>query len=268
LFYTLLVRISVYKKCLLFGLAQVTNYRVDMLVSVVSKIVSLLGVVFLWSIIGKSTDNVGSTNSLLAYFLIANGVQGLVDGESLRFSKEINAKVKMEGLSGLLLRPVNPILYMYSSFWGTRGVAMTMQLLLIGLGLSFLERVEVFQIVLFGVSLVLAFIVAFVFNMFIGSMSFWTPEANHLQNVMSHILKVFSGVLIPVSFFSGLAKQVLLLSPFPILAYLPSTVLQKNVDNTEILTIFGASVFWCLVLLPVSIWFWKKGVRRYEAIGI
>lgn len=262
------MRFSVYKKSLLFGFSQVANYRLDMFVSIASKIVSLLGVVFLWSIIGKSTGDVGSTKSLLAYFLIANGVQGLVDGESLRFSKEINASVKMGGLSALLLRPVNPILYMYSSFWGSRGVQTVMQFVLIGLGFSFLESVNFVQIVLFVFSLGLAFVVAFVFNMFIGSLSFWAPEAHHFQNVMSHFLRVFSGVLIPVTFFSGMARQILLLSPFPILAYLPSTVLQKNVNTGEVLTIFGASIFWCLVLLPASIWFWKKGVRRYEAIGI
>lgn len=262
------MRLSVYKKSFLYGLSQVSNYRADMLVSIVSKIVSLLGVVFLWSIIGKSTGKADSTESLMAYFLVANGVQGLVDGESLRFSKEINANVKQGGLSALLLRPVNPVMYMYSSFWGTRGVAIVMQLLLILLGFSFLDGVGFVQIVLFVFSLALAFVVAFVFNMFIGSFSFWTPEANHLQNVMSHILRVFSGVLIPVTFFSGFSRQMLLLSPFPILAYLPSTVLQKNVDSAEVLTIFGASIFWCLVLLPASVWFWKKGVRRYEAIGI
>lgn len=262
------VRFSVYRKSFLFGLSQVSNYRVDMFVSIVSKIVSLLGVVFLWSIVGKSTGDVGGTRSLLAYFLVANGVQGLVDGESLRFSKEINHNVKMGGLSALLLRPVNPILYMYSSFWGTRGVPTIMQLILIGLGFSFLEGVSLIQILLFVLSLILAFVVAFIFNLFIGSLSFWAPEAHHFQNVMSHILRVFSGVLIPVSFFSGLSLKILLLSPFPILAYLPSTVLQKSVDSSEVLTIFGASIFWCLVLLPASIWFWKKGVRRYEAIGI
>ncbi len=263
-----MVRFSVYRKSFLFGLSQVTNYRADVAVAILSKIVSLLGVVFLWSIIGESTGDRESTRALMAYFLIANGVQGLVDGESLRFSKEMVVNVKLGGLNALLLKPVNPVLYMYSSFWGTRGVASFMQLVLIGLGFSFLETVNFFQILLFVASLVLAFLVAFVFNVFIGSFSFWTPEANHLQNVMSHILRVFSGVLIPVSFFSGLSLQLLLLSPFPILAYLPSIVLQKSVSDREVLTIFGASVFWCVVLPPISIWFWKRGVKRYEAIGI
>ena len=245
-----------------------TNYRVDMFVSILSKIVSLLGVVFLWSIIGKSVAEVGSTNSLVSYFLIANGVQGLVDAESLRFSKEINHSVKLGGLSALLLRPINPILYLYSNFWGARGVAMTTQVLLIVLGFLFLNGVSILQFGLFLVSLLLAFLVSFAVNIFIGSISFWAPEAHHFQNVMSHILRVFSGVLVPVSFFSGLAKEILFLSPFPILGYLPSIVLQRSVSDSEVLTIFGSSLFWSLILIPMAIGFWKKGVRRYEAIGI
>ena len=261
------MRFSVYRKAFLFGLRQVTNYRVDTLISILSKIVSLLGVVFLWSIIGKS-EGISGVESLMAYFLIANGVQGLVDGESLRFSKEINANVKQGTLSAVLLRPTNPIIYMYSNFLGGRGVNISMQLILICLGFVFLGGVSIIQIDLFFVSVLVAFVVAFVFNLFIGSMSFWTSEANHLQNVMSHILRVFSGVLIPISFFPETAKKILMYSPFPVLGYLPSVVLQKNMADTEVIMTLASSIIWSIILLPICIWFWKRGVKRYEAIGI
>ncbi len=263
-----MVRIIVYKRALLFGLSQVTNYRSEVWLSILSKLVSLLGVVFLWSIVGKLSGGVAGVSSLASYFLIANAVQGLVDAESLRFSKVITHEVKLGGLSTHLLRPVNPVMFMYANFWGTRGMYILTALVFMLLGFSFLPSISLLQIVLFLISLLLSFAVAFVFNLFIGSLSFWTPEANHLQNVMSHILRVFSGVLIPVSFFSGPAKTALILSPFPALAYLPSILVQSKVVTTEMWTIFGAAIFWSAVLLPASFWFWKKGLKRYEAIGI
>ncbi len=263
-----MVRIIVYKRALLFGLSQVTNYRSEVWLSILSKLVSLLGVVFLWSIVGKLSGGVAGVSSLASYFLIANAVQGLVDAESLRFSKVITHEVKLGGLSTHLLRPVNPVMFMYANFWGTRGMYILTALVFMLLGFSFLPSISLLQIVLFLISLLLSFAVAFVFNLFIGSLSFWTPEANHLQNVMSHILRVFSGVLIPVSFFSGAAKTALILSPFPALAYLPSILVQSKVITVEMWTIFGAAIFWSAVLLPASFWFWKKGLKRYEAIGI
>lgn len=262
------MRSTVYINSLRFGLSQVINYRSDVWLNIATKLVSLAGVVFLWSIIGKNTGGIAGVGSLVSYFLIASGVQGLVDAESLRFSKAINHEVKNGSLSAHLLRPINPVLFMYFSFLGTRGVTILMTLSLMFLGFTFLSSITLLQVVLFVFSLILAFVVGFVFNLFVGSLSFWTPEANHLQNVISHVLRVFSGVLIPISFFSGTVKTLLLLSPFPALAYLPSMIMQSKVLTGEVITIILAAVFWCAVLLPLSFWFWKKGVKKYEAIGI
>lgn len=262
------MRISVYKKSLLFGLAQITNYRSEVWLTIVNKFVYILSIVFLWSIIGKSTNGISGVSSLISYFLIANGVQGLVDAEALRFSKVINQEVKTGELSAHLLRPVNPVMFMYSSFLGTRGVVMVMTVILMLTGFVFLPSISAIQIVLFIISLALALMVGFVFNLFVGSLSFWTPEANHLQNVISHVLRVFSGVLIPISFFSGTTKTLLLLSPFPALAYLPSMIMQSPTFSAEMVMVFMAAIFWSAILLPLSFWFWKKGVKKYEAIGI
>lgn len=262
------MRISVYRDGLFFGLSQVTNYRSEVWLSILSKGVSLAGVVFLWSIIGKSADGIAGVSSLASYFLIASGVQGLVDAESLRFSKAINSEVKTGGLSSHLLRPVNPVLFIYFSFLGTRGVTTLMTIILMLAGFAFLPSISLLQFGLFLISLALAFAVGFVFNLFVGSLSFWTTEANHLQNVISHILRVFSGVLIPVSYFSGMTRTALTLSPFPVLAYLPSMIMQTRTVTSEMVTIFFSAIFWIGLLLPLSFWFWKKGLKRYEAIGI
>lgn len=262
------MKVGVYRDSLRFGLSQVTNYRSEVWLTILNKFVYLLGVVFLWSIIGKNSGGIEGVGSLMAYFLIANGVQGLVDAESLRFSKAINSEVKMGGLNTYLLRPTNPVLSIYFSYMGTRGVIFMMTVILMVVGFAFLPAVAWWQIVLFLFSLVMAFVVGFVFNLFVGSLSFWTPEANHLQNVFSHLLKVFSGVLIPISFFSGAIKTVLILSPFPALAYLPSIIVQSKIVTPEIMLMLGSAIVWCLILLPLSFWFWKKGLKRYEAIGI
>lgn len=253
---------------LVYGLIQVTNYRSEVWLTILNKFVYLASIIFLWSIIGKTVNGIAGVTSLVSYFLIANGVQGLVDGESLRYSKVINSEVKMGGLSTHLLRPINPVLFLYFTFLGTRGMTLLMTIILMVVGFIFLPSITFWQIILFLISLMMAFIVGFVFNLLVGSLSFWTPEANHLQNVFSHVIRVFSGVLIPISFFSGNMKTILLLSPFPSMAYLPSIIMQNQNMTVDMWLIFGASIFWSVLLLPLGFLFWKKGLRRYEAIGI
>ncbi len=145
---------------------------------------------------------------------------------------------------------------------------MLMTIAMMIVGWIFLPPVAWWQILLFGVSLVFGFIISFVINLLVGCTSFWTSEASNLQNVASHFVRIFSGVMIPLSFFSPTVRNILLLSPFPAMAYLPSIILQTSTMTSEIWTLFGATVFWSALLLPISFWIWRKGLKQYEAIGI
>lgn len=260
------MRISTYKDSLIFGLTQVTNYRSEVWLMVLNKAIYLGGIIFLWSLIGKSAS-VG-VNSLVSYFLIANSVQGLVDAESLRFTRTLNEEIKTGTLSAHLLRPINPVIFLYTSFLGTRGVIILMAILLAVTGFLFLPSFSIIQFILFLISVFLAFIISFIFNLLVGSLTFWSPEANHLQNVASHFIRVFSGVLIPITFFPDKIKQILLLTPLPSVAYLPSIIMQTHSLNKDILTSFLSTIFWIGILLPFSFFVWRSGLKRYEAVGI
>ncbi|MBU1200600.1 ABC-2 family transporter protein [Patescibacteria group bacterium] len=235
------MKFSTYKDSLGFGLLQVANYRGEVWFSIIGKALSIFGIVLLWSIIGKESSGVGSFWDLAPYFLIANGVSGLVDAESTRFSRILNDEIKLGTLSNHLLRPIHPVLFLYVSFVG---------------------------IILFLFCLLFAFVIALAINLLIGSITFWTTEANHLQNVASHVVRIFSGVMIPVSLFPERLKMFTLLSPFPAMGFLPATLIKNPVWSQDIYISFLSSVFWAAVFLPFSLLIWKIGLRRYEAVGI
>ena len=262
------MNLRVYKDSLVYGFTQVSNYRSEVWLILLNKAIYLSGIIFFWSVIGKSANGVTGLSSVLSYFLIANGVQGLVDAESLRFSRVFTAEVKNGGLNSHLLRPLNPVLFIYFSFMGARGMIMLMTVLMMVVGWIFLPQVAWWQLLLFVVSLFFGFVISFVINLMVGCTSFWTSEASNLQNVASHFVRIFSGVMIPLSFFSPTVRNLLLLSPFPAMAYLPSIIMQTSTITREIWTLFGATIFWSVILLPLSFWFWRKGLKQYEAIGI
>ncbi|MBU1070853.1 ABC-2 family transporter protein [Patescibacteria group bacterium] len=262
------MKFSTYKDSLGFGLLQVANYRGEVWFSIIGKALSIFGIVLLWSIIGKESSGVGSFWDLAPYFLIANGVSGLVDAESTRFSRILNDEIKLGTLSNHLLRPIHPVLFLYVSFLGSRGVVMVMSILLLLSGLLLLPAISFVGIILFLFCLLFAFVIALAINLLIGSITFWTTEADHLQNVASHVVRIFSGVMIPVSLFPERLKMFTLLSPFPAMGFLPATLIKNPVWGLDIYISFLSSVFWVAVFLPFSLLIWKIGLRRYEAVGI
>ena len=262
------MKFSTYKDSLKFGFLQVANYKGEVWFSIIGKALSILGIVFLWSIIGKNSADVGSFWSLAPYFLIANAVSGLVDAESTRFSRTLNDEIKLGTLSSHLLRPIHPVLFLYVSFLGGKGVVLTMSLLLLFAGLSVLPSISFIGIILFIFSLFMAFLIALAINLFIGSITFWTTEANHLQNVASHVVRVFSGTMIPISLFPGSLKTFTLFSPFPAMGFLPATLIQNPAWGHDIYVSFLSSVFWSATLLPLSLLIWRLGLKHHEAVGI
>jgi len=195
-------------------------------------------------------------------------VSGLVDAESTRFSRVLNDEIKLGTLSSHLLRPIHPVLFLYVSFLGSKGVTLVMSFLLLLAGITLLPSISFIGISLFLFSLLLALAIALAINLFIGSITFWTTEASHLQNVASHVIRVFSGTMIPVSLFPGALKTLTLFSPFPAMGFLPATLIQNPIWNHDIYISFVSSVFWAATLLPFSLLIWKLGLKRHEAIGI
>lgn len=102
----------------------------------------------------------------------------------------------------------------------------------------------------------------------VGCGAFWMTDAKGIKNVINHISKVFSGAVIPLTFFPIVYQVPVMLSPFASYAYLPATLMQaKSIDSFLLLQV-GVSIGWAVSLLFLSRLVWRKGVKRYEAIGL
>ncbi len=261
------MQLNTYRDAAVAGLTQVTNYRSEVWVGFLSKFFSLGGIILLWIVISKGSSEGYSLNFIIPYFLIATASSDLTDAVSTRFTRVLNDEIKEGTLSSHLLRPVNPALFLYSRFWGRRGVVVATSLLAILGSLFFIPDLSAKNILFYFICLILATLVSFSINLFVGSLTFWTTEADHLQNVASHIIRVFSGILIPLSFFPLLWKRIVFLSPLPVLAYLPATLLQTG-DFSSLRVPILAAFLWALVLPLLTFKFWQLGIRRYESVGI
>ena len=78
---------------------------------------------------------------------------------------------------------------------------------------------------------------------------------------------LFSGLVIPVSFFPGWAEGMLKILPFQAISYLPGSVFTGNIKGAEILPVIGIQLFWFLVLLiPVYV-VWQRARKRLFVQG-
>lgn len=261
------MRFATYTKTAAVGFLQVANYRTEVWFQVFSKILVFAGIILLWSVIG--TGNTGQTYSqLIAYFLVANGVRELIDALYGKFGSYMIDDIKRGKLSAYLLQPTHTVLFMYFRHMGNRGVTMAFSIIYIIVGIFLAPPTSLVAGVLFVTVVISGAIISMAQGIIVGSGAFWMTEAKGIKNVVNHISKVFSGALIPLTFFPIAYQVPVMLSPFASYAYLPATVLQTKSLNSFLLLQIGMSFVWAVALLFLSRLVWRKGVKHYEAIGL
>ncbi|MFX1565892.1 MAG: ABC transporter permease [Promethearchaeota archaeon] len=112
-----------------------------------------------------------------------------------------------------------------------------------------------------------AYLVAFllVFTTSLGT--FWINRQWWLRNLLSLLMVIAGGGLIPLSFFPPSLQLAFSLLPFQYCYYIPAIILQGYYLHEQLLPIAILSFIWLLILWLLARFVWNQGRRRYEGPG-
>lgn len=127
----------------------------------------------------------------------------------------------------------------------------------IGLGLA-----------LFPLSLLLAFLVSFSFDYFIGLMAFYTESTWGLSITKEIIVTVFSGALVPLQFFPDAIQRVLLVLPFQAIYYTPLMMVTKpDLGWETFLPMLTTQLIWAFILFAATRLFYNQAIKVCTVSG-
>jgi len=112
----------------------------------------------------------------------------------------------------------------------------------------------------FGISIVLSFVVNTQINLVTGMMTFFLFNNDGLIRAKRVIIDLFSGLLLPISFYPGWAQEVMNLFPFQAISYIPSMIFTEGFRGQEIVQALLFQFVWVLILLvPIQLlWYFAK----------
>ena len=117
-------------------------------------------------------------------------------------------------------------------------------------------------------SLVLGFILGFLFEVLIGLISFWFLEVSSLMFIWMLLNYFLSGHMVPLDVFPGSFGDLLKLLPFQYFAYWPAVIMLGKVSShAELAQGLLIEVGWVIVLLVLTRIAYWRGVRHYSAFG-
>jgi len=252
-----------------FQALRYTAYPLEMVAPIIRRLVEVGFIVLFWLAVARSSNGSINPRQMTSYVLIATSVAALCNTNTLWFGGLIGKQVKMGEINSLLIRPINLIPYLYSTFLGQEVVMVAMSILTLFIGIALNPVSLTFvNVMTFIVMLIIAIGIAISFNVLIGITAFYITEATSVRHVMGHIIRTFSGAMIPISFFHGVWQKVLLYSPFPVTIYGPASILTPSFATISNIQLLLIGAFWLIALWAFSLWMWKKALTNYDAIGL
>ncbi|MBN1168771.1 ABC-2 family transporter protein [Candidatus Woesebacteria bacterium] len=187
---------------------------------------------------------------------------------------EISGQVARGDISSLLLKPVG-----FFKYWLTRDVSKK----IINVCFAFFEGLILYLILkpqiyiqtnpiyllLFMISLIMAFFIFYFLVMANNSIPFWVPEAAWGVNfiLISVLVEFLSGAVFPLNVLPVYFQNLLSYTPFPYLVFFPIQIYLGNFSYIyAIKGIIVSGVWLFLICLLVKI-LWDKGLRTYQAQG-
>jgi ABC-2 type transport system permease protein len=107
---------------------------------------------------------------------------------------------------------------------------------------------------LFTVSIILSFFINTQLNLLTGITTFFLYNNAGLIRAKRVVIDLFSGLLLPISFFPGWAQTILKYLPFQGISYIPSMIFTKGFTHQQVIAAIGQQFLWVIVLIvPIQL---------------
>lgn len=251
-----------------------TAYRVNFMLEIYGGILSILIVVFLWLAVYRSSGRAELGGYTLAEMITYLLGAGLINSFLLTTAEnpETSQAIQDGTLSSLLIQPFNPYWV-----WLFRDLASKVFFGVIGLAgyaivAFFLKEklvvvLDPSRLALFGAALTAAVLLQFLTFESLSLLAFWVENTYGFRFTMRVIMEVAGGAIIPLSFFPALLQKVFALLPFPYFVYFPMRIYLNKIESVEILPELIRAAAWTAGLAGLNAILWKRGLRRYTAMG-
>lgn len=248
-------------------LAAFIEYRAEVLIWMIAGTLPLI-MMFIWMGLAANGPVGGyAAEDFAAYFLL---VFVLRQFTVCWVVQPLSREIRLGEMSARLMRPLDP----YWIFVAEHMIALLMRLpivppvVLLGLALTgAFVKLSLAALPLFLLAIIGAWLIRYNMHYSLGLVAFWTDQAASFEGLLFTIYMVFGGALFPINLLPPTAQQIMALTPFPYMIGFPVDIMLGELSNAELLRGFGMQMFWTVVFVATRQLVWRRGLKRYSAVG-
>lgn len=250
------------------GFAELVAYRAEMVIWILSATMPLI-MLALWNSVVADAPIAGFGPTEITRYFAATLVVRQLTGGWLMW--QLNWLIRTGGLSPLLLRPINPIVY--EGVTTVAAIPLRLAVLAPMVAGLIVWRPELLAwpggsaMALFAVSVALAWLLSFLIQGIFGMLAFWVDQSQGLFTVWLTFWMLLSGYIAPLEMFPAPVQAVLDWLPFRGMIAVPVELLGGFLSPREALFDIAVQLAWTLILWVAAAAVWRRGIRRYGAFG-
>lgn len=245
------------------------TYRAQVVLYILSFVFPLV-MLAVWLTVEQQTGPLGGFDrtGFVSYYVAAAAVFRFTNASPLyRWDRDI----RTGNLSILLLKPLDPFHSYFGSMLGLRLFDLMIVLPIFVSVILLLPSVTYPLTPVRVLAFVCSMLIAVTLQMLIGSafamLSFWTTQSRNFANFWQGIGQFFSGFVVPLALFPAGLRDIAYLLPFRSMVSLPIEILMGRLNGQGIGFGLLVGISWALVVTLIYRLLWRRGLRRYEAVG-
>lgn len=183
---------------------------------------------------------------------------------------EFEWRIRNGFFSPLLLRPVHPVHNDVAENLTFKLLTFTVVLPVAAFLLVSFEAAlspAPWQIAAFGVALLLAMVLRFVFEWTLALAAFWVTRVSAINETYFVVLLFLSGQVAPLDLLPPVVRGVADVLPFRWMVSFPVETLLGRVPPEAVLRGYAIQLAWIVAAMVTLRVAWRAGVRRYSAVG-
>jgi ABC-2 type transport system permease protein len=115
--------------------------------------------------------------------------------------------------------------------------------------------------------MMLAFLIGYLQSAAITALAFWTTRVYSIHEFYFALILLFSGQFVPLPLMPQVIQDIAQYLPFQLMLYYPIQLILGNLTAAQIIQGYVMAGIWLVISWLIFNWVWRKGVKKYSAVG-
>jgi ABC-2 type transport system permease protein len=262
-----------YLHVLNIGIQNTLVYRVNFLFRSVFGLIPLMATISLWRAIysDKQTGVAGySLAQMISYYLIVTIVDSLTAVNEDDW--QIATDIKDGNISQFLLKPIDYLSYRLCLFGAGRLIYTAVAFLPVTLFILYQRNFFVLPehwstVGWFFLSMAMTGLLQFFSSYAMALLAFWVLEVSTFIFILFAFEYIAGGHLFPLDILPPTIERVLHFTPFPYQLFFPVSIYVGKTTGSDLYRGLLIQFGWVVASYFIARWVWKRGIRKYSAVG-